>query len=128
MSLENLVFNTSSTNSRKKRITVLKETMPSVLAPLKNCSETDVEVSLKPGKIRGGFPKLVWYCRTIPKAKDMSSIRNEVDRYHPCVRRAIRFEDVVQGKKSPDCFFWPLLKREKSVKFRKDCRDGKKKW
>lgn len=80
---------------------MLKEAMRSILAPLRNSSETAFDVSLKGGKDWRCFPKLVSYCFDISEAKNMSSIRHGSGRYHPCMRCGISFEILVQNRKSP---------------------------
>lgn len=79
---------------------MLKDAMRSISARLRNCSKTGVEASLKAGKIWRCFSKLISNSCDFSEAEDKSSIRHGAGRHHPCVRCIVRFEDMVQGRKS----------------------------
>lgn len=79
---------------------MLKEVVRLVSAPLRNCTETEFEVSLKGRKVWRCFVKLASDCCKAPEAMNLSSIGYEAGRYYPRVRCAISFEDTVQGTNS----------------------------
>lgn len=78
--LEKLTSNTSSTSNGEGRAAVLEEAIRSMGAPLRRCSKTRFEVSLKAGKVCRCFSKLVSYCGDSPEAEDMSSARHGAGR------------------------------------------------
>lgn len=94
--------------------------MYSILAPFSTCSKTRFKVSLKSGKARSGFLKLVLYSCNIPGFKDMSSIRNEAGKYHSCVRCAISFDNTVQGKKGPNILLSATIETRRNVESLKE--------
>lgn len=115
VTLEKLMSHTSSASIRKERITVLREVMRSILKPLRNCSETGFQVSLKIGKVLRFLWRLVSYCSDILEPKDMSFMRHGAGRYQSCVRCTLIFEDTVQGRKSPSRLVSATTETRRSV-------------
>lgn len=82
---------------------MMKEEMGSTLTLLSVFSETGFQVSLTDGKARECFLKLMPNRRHIPEAQNRSSNWQRADRHYPCVRCAVRFENILHGRKSPNC-------------------------
>lgn len=71
--LEKLISHTSSTSSQNDQITGLKKAVHSILAPLRNFSETGFRVFLKDRKVWRCSPEVVPYCCNIPEDTNTSS-------------------------------------------------------
>lgn len=97
--LETLTPHTFSSSSWKKRVRMLIRAALWWLEPLKNFTDAGLELNLKKRKLWRCFSRVVWNFWDVFEAKDLSCIRHENGRYHPCVRCKISSESMVHGEK-----------------------------
>lgn len=81
MPLETPVSHTSPSSGREKQTVTLRRSTLSFLEPLKKCTETGFEVSMKEWKVWRCSPRAASYCCDISEAQRMYSTDHDAGGY-----------------------------------------------
>lgn len=111
MSLETSITHTSSSKSRKERVSLLSWAMFSFCKPLRKCTGTWVKIKLE-AKVWRCFPGALSFCCNTPDAKKISSNQHGAGGHHPRVRDAISSEAMVRSRNDQTVCWRRQLRRE----------------